>query len=108
MNKKTKNKKIESNAVKNKKIESDAVEKWNKENTIDTPIFFRYINKSGDRSFLQTYPTSKAWTEDGYDIIMIECREEPVLLDTVEKDRTRLPRKIIKKYSRPINLNVNN
>ncbi len=85
--------------MKNKKIESNAVKKWNKENTIDTPIFI--IGKG-----TKTYPTSKAWTEDGYDIIMIECREEPVILNTVKKDTTRLPRKIIKKYSRPINLNV--
>ncbi len=82
--------------MKDKTIESNLVKEWNRINPIETPVCYRSNGRL-------SYSTSKAWTEDGYDIIMIEDSEEPVLLYKVARDPTRLPRKIIEKYSRPIN-----
>jgi len=53
---------------------------------------------------IRTFPSSKAWTEDGYDMIMLEKIKEPVMLDKVSKDPTRLPREIVKKYTKGDNV----
>jgi len=83
--------------TKNRTNESLAVKEWNKNNPIDTPVCY------SPRPFsdvIRTFPSSKAWTEDGYDIIMLEKIKEPVMLNKVRKDSTRLPKKLIKKYSK--------
>lgn len=53
---------------------------------------------------IRTFPSSKAWTEDGYDLIMLEEIKEPVMLSKVSKDETRLPRGIVKKHTKGNNV----
>jgi len=84
-----------------KQDESKVVKDWNKNNPVDTPVCY-FVEPFG--KMIRTFPSSKAWTENGYDLIMLEEIKEPVMLSKVSKDGTRLPRGIVKKYTKGDNV----